>query len=114
MIQENKESTDRRADLNKSNIFKLQNSLNQVFTKLDDIDRNKADTCKVDILLSRIDGFANIEHIKKLKEWFLPRIENFALKIDNFEVSNESVRECILKFDQDISLKASKSEILVL
>ena len=59
----------------------------------------------------RLDGFANIEHIDSLKNWFLPRVEKFSKKIDDFEASNASVRECVVRLDEDISLKASKVEL---
>ena len=46
-------------------------------------------------LEARFDGFSTIEHIALLKNWFLPKIERFAGMIDEFEASNENVRQII-------------------
>jgi hypothetical protein len=111
-VDQNRDSADRRLDRLNTSISNLQTSVKAIFSKLDEQDKKKADALKVEALLKRIDGFANVEHIKQLKDFFLPKIEEFAAKIDHYEGSNESVKECIVKFDQDISLKASKTEIL--
>ena len=53
----------------------------------------------MDQLEVRLNSFAQIEHIDQLKNFFLPKIKAFSDKIDEFQVSNENVRECIVKFD---------------
>jgi hypothetical protein len=39
---------------------------------------------------------------------------DFGHKIDYFHEDNEKIRECIIRFDQDITLKAYKSELFSL
>jgi hypothetical protein len=65
-------------------------------------------------LEKRLDSFASIEHVKKLKDYFLPKIEAFSGKIDEFQEENMKVRECCIRFDEDLSFKANKNEFLVL
>ena len=38
----------------------------------------------------------------------MPKIEDFSNKIDEFQISNENVRECIVNFDKSLCLKADK------
>ena len=45
------------------------------------------------------------------KNVYVPFIEKFIAKINELERSNKNVRECIIKFDQDISLKCNKSAL---
>ena len=40
---------------------------------------------------------------------YKPYIDHFIENIHQLEESNESVKECIVKFDQDLSLKCNKS-----
>ena len=44
----------------------------------------------------------------------MPKIQSFTNHIDFFHNSNLEVRDCIKKFDADLSLKANKSGIKVL
>ena len=41
----------------------------------------------------------------------MPRIQKFSDQITDFMDDNQMMRECIRKFDEDISLKSSKSEV---
>ena len=41
----------------------------------------------------------------------MPRIQKFSDQITDFMDDNKMMRECIRKFDEDISLKSSKSEV---
>lgn len=81
--------------------------MNQAINKLE---ASKSDKSYVRGINERLDGFANIEHIDQLKNKFMPRIEKFSVEIDKFMSDNESMRECILRFDQDIAMKANKSD----
>lgn len=65
-------------------------------------------------LTERLEEFACIEHINRLKTELLPKIEQFATMIDGFHNDNTDVRECIRKFDKSISIKANKSQFSVL
>lgn len=44
----------------------------------------------------------------------MPKIENFSEMIDKFLQDNEIMRECIRKFDEDISIKANKGELITM
>ena len=48
----------------------------------------------------------------KLEETYLPKIKYFTDKIDELIESNIQNKECILRFDQDLSFKANKSAIM--
>lgn len=59
--------------------------------------------------MKRFDEFSDLENIKMINTVFLPKIDRFSKQIDQLFRSNEEVRDCVRKFDEDISLKASKS-----
>lgn len=44
----------------------------------------------------------------------MPKIRKFTDYIDVLERSHETMRECIRKFDDDLTLKANKSALIVL
>jgi len=46
-----------------------------------------------------------------MRDIFLPKIESFVGLIDNMEDSHKIMAECIRKFDEDLSLKASKCSL---
>jgi hypothetical protein len=79
-----------------------------------DLAKRLEDTCeskkKVSSLEVRLDTFASIEHINKIQEILLPRVEAFSMKIDEFLHDNNQIREVVRKFDEDISIKANKTE----
>jgi len=65
-----------------------------------------------DVVLSLKEAFdkmSSIENIKTVTEVLLPRVKDFAAKVDDLLESNEEVRECIRRFDEDISIKANYS-----
>jgi hypothetical protein len=49
--------------------------------------------------------------LKNIEENFLPKVEKFVGSINNFEDEIHSVKECVRRFDEILSLKASKSEL---
>ena len=65
-------------------------------------------------LEKRLDKFSNIEHIDELKNKLMPKIQHFSTLIDDFMKDNETMRECIRRFDEDLTLKANKGEILTM
>jgi hypothetical protein len=67
---------------------------------------------KVQEIEDRLNTFAGIEHIQLLKDTFLPKIEKLCDKIDEFQQENLNVRECVIHFDQSLSLKANKNEFM--
>ena len=95
---------------NGSKIFNNEQSISKVNKAISKLDTSKSDRAEVRAINERLDGFANIEHIDQLKNKFMPRIEKFSQEIDKFMADNESMRECILRFDMDISMKANKSD----
>jgi hypothetical protein len=64
-------------------------------------------------LKSRFDIFSSIETIREIREVFLPKIEGFLGHIDRMEESHKMMTSCILKFDEDLSLKYDKSSFLI-
>lgn len=75
------------------------------------ISATKAKVCEIE---KRMDQFASIEHVKTLKEYLLPKIQNFADKIDDFQNENLNVRECVIAFDKSLSLKGNKNDFHLL
>jgi len=50
-------------------------------------------------LTDRVDHFSSIEHIDKLVNEFMPKVEQFADHLEDFLGDNDDVKECIKKFD---------------
>ena len=65
-------------------------------------------------LLKRFDVFSEIENIERLNHYLIPKLEKFSLKTDELLASNIEMRECVQKFDEVLSMKASKSEFQIL
>jgi len=66
------------------------------------------------VLQDRMDGYSDIEHIKRIKEFFLPKVANFSDMIDQLLDDNNKVKECIRGFDANICKKANKVELRVI
>ena len=49
-----------------------------------------------------------------MRDVFLPKISSFLGLIDQMEESHRTMQECIRKFDEDISIKANKGDLLLL
>ena len=71
----------------------------------------KEDKVEFQKLLKRFNVFQEIESMGALEDHYLPKIDKFCGAIDAFEASNLEMRECIIKFDKDISQKLSKSQM---
>ena len=74
----------------------------------------KGDKSLMDDINVRLNGFAAIEHIDHLKDYFLPKIAQFSEQIDKFMFDNKNMRECIVRFDEDIAMKSNKSDLIIL
>jgi undecaprenyl pyrophosphate synthase len=61
-----------------------------------------------------LDEFSSLEHVEYLQTVLIPKLEFVSVKIDEFERSNEEVRQCVLAFDASISVKANKSELTLM
>ena len=82
--------------------------------KLEFFEESLETKATVSKISKRLDGFAAIEHIDALKHVFLPRIEDFTQKIDKFMNDNQDMRECVRRFDEDLSIKANKIDIVTM
>jgi hypothetical protein len=114
----NKEN-ERKFNEIRKNIETLFNDLDETTFKVKTITTSFTDNLsekdsQLSQIFQRLDNFANIEHIKALKEFFIPKFEEFTGKIDEFMEENLRVRECIIRFDETICDKAQKSEIFTM
>ena len=60
-----------------------------------------------------VNSFASIDHINKLQYHFLPKFKVFGEQIDEHMREMKDTRECVIKLDQAMNLKASKAQLLV-
>ena len=58
-----------------------------------------------------MDDFTKIEHIDQIKSVFLPKVEYFSKSFDVFNASVREVKEVVRRFDEDLCIKASKSDL---
>ena len=56
----------------------------------------------------RFNKFSDIEHITLLNDVYLPKVLKFSQMIEDFEASNQEMRESIRKFDETILRKVNK------
>ena len=82
--------------------------------RLDFLDESKTSVEDYFKLEKRFDKFSNIEHIDTLKNTLMTKIERFSGLIDNFLSDNKTMRECIRRFDEDMSMKANKGELITM
>lgn len=65
-------------------------------------------------LVFRFNTFSDIENIDRLNKYLIPKLEKFSAKCDDLIESNIQMKECVQKFDETMSLKASKAELTIL
>lgn len=65
-------------------------------------------------LKNRLDVFSDVESIKLLEDIYIPKIANFGLQIDAMEASNKQIRECVVEFDERLSMKLNRSALTAL
>lgn len=58
-----------------------------------------------------MDLFEDIETIRVIREVFFPKMEAFIAKIDEYDLDHVRVRECVRRFDEDLSVKANKIDL---
>lgn len=63
---------------------------------------------------SRIEEFANIEHVQKLRSVWIPRFEAFGEKIDSYLFTLNDIKVSVVSIDNALNLKASKSQVQVM
>ena len=64
-------------------------------------------------LRNKIDEFASIDHINKLRTLFLPKFKDFGTRIDFFFSEMTRFEQIIKQFDFNLNLKANKAQIMV-
>ena len=74
--------------------------------------QTKASKVEHTSLLNRFNIFSGVENIKHFREHYVPKLEAWEQQIEDLLESNMEVRECIVKFDQDLSMKCNKSALM--
>jgi hypothetical protein len=92
----------------------MKSELELVFRTMSEITAVSATKVKVSKIENRLNEFASIEHVKTLKEFLLPKIQDFSNKVDDFQAENLNVRECVIHMDQSLSLKSNKNDFTIL
>ena len=62
----------------------IKSELELIFRTMSEITTVSATKIKVTQIEKRLNEFASIEHVKTLKEFLLPKIEDFSNKVDDF------------------------------
>jgi hypothetical protein len=68
----------------------------------------------VDKLQERQDVFESIESMDVITNVFFPKMNSFSSKIDDYNADHELVRECVRRFDEALSAKATRVELRTL
>lgn len=56
--------------------------------------------------------FEEIETIRVIREVFFPKMNQFIAKIDEYDLDHVRVRECVRRFDEDLSVKANRIDVI--
>ena len=65
----------------------------------------------VDVLEDRVEEFSSIDHIYRIKNYLLPKMEAFSDKVDFFLEDNEKMKCCIREFDIALCTKCTKATL---
>jgi len=65
----------------------------------------------VKVFSDRLEEFSKIEHVDKLKNYFIPKFEAFIDEIAGHHRSIGDMKTCISHFDEVLNLKASKVQM---
>ena len=74
----------------------------------------KAGDQEFQVLLRRFNKFSDVENIWNFQNVYLPRMKKFFDSVEALHESNAQMRECIIDFDQKLSLKLNKSQLITL
>ena len=96
-----------------ASIEELNTVTDDLEKKLLDVEKASAPSNVLDALKDRFEAFAEIENIRKLERIYLPKIAGFKNLVDELEASHDQMRQCIRRFDEDLSLKAGKDALLL-
>ena len=64
-------------------------------------------------LEDQIDSFSGITHVQYLKNDLLPRVKQYTDTVDEFINQLHQVRLIIRQFDESISMKSNKAEMIL-
>lgn len=82
-----------------------------------DLNKTQAQYVRYDtfkLLQDKVDSFANIDHIRKLKTVFLPKFEEFSNHIDHYTEKIYKMEISVESIDEAMSIKANKSQLTIL
>ena len=100
-LKQNKETMDELAEVLGGRGVQIKRLQAEVLTKVSLSDFQE--------LHARFDVFSDMETIKQLNETFLPKIKKLHAEIGSMDAKAEDLQQCILQFDNNLSLKANKS-----
>lgn len=95
-------------------IEKVWKALNKTNENIDDVAATvelRATKESLADLSSRFAVFSEVDTIAKLRDKYLPRIEEFAASLADLEESNVQVRDCVKALDEGLSLKCNKAAV---
>ena len=95
-------------------IEKKTDEIKDIFEKFEECEQKFVYQAEYNVLDEKFKIFSEIETIDKLQNVFLPKIYDFANKIDQMTKSNEEMTHCIRKFDEDISIKCNRLDLTLL
>ena len=87
------------------------NEIESVGIQMKNMENRLASKVEVSQVSTRLNQFCEFENMKAIETVFLPKMVKFCGNIDHFENDNAQVKECVRKFDEALSLKASKGEM---
>ena len=87
------------------------NDIESVGIQMKNMENRLASKVEVSQVSTRLNQFCEFENMHAIETVFLPKMVKFCDNIDHFENDNAQVKECVRKFDEALSLKASKGEM---
>jgi RNase H-fold protein (predicted Holliday junction resolvase) len=79
--------------------------------KLKALDENKESKQRVMLIHRRLEGLCEIEHIKHIKDYLLPKIQATTERIDEFIHKLDEIQYCVRRFDETLSTKSNRAEL---
>lgn len=64
------------------------------------------------LITDKIDAFSGLTHVAYLQDVLLPKVQNYSDTIDDFTNKLEQVKLIIRQFDENLTLKANKPELI--
>ena len=95
----------------KKDMSQKDDEIEELFDKFKEIEGIYETQGNFNTLQTRFNVFTEIENIDMITNVFMPKIIDFTKRIDEFILSHESMKQCIRKFDEDISIKANSIKV---